>query len=175
MRATFLLTATLAAAIAGMAFAGCGNAVDNGMGGTMQSALQGHIWVSEGADVAPLLAGAPFNNVKITATFNADGSYDVLGIDKDNKMVPYQGSYTTVPSAVTGIITIKLMQSLPQSAVAEGMYQIDTTSTPPRMQYEVVQTQPTNGLQPPTADKGFGSTIYNGKPISTLVQKYSRQ
>ena len=43
------------------------------------------------------------------------------------------------------------------------------------MQYEVVQTQPTNGLQPPSADKGFGSTIYNGKPISTLIQKYSRQ
>ena len=94
---------------------------------------------------------------------------------KDNKMVPYQGSYTTAPSAVAGIITIKLMQSLPQSAVAEGMYQIDTTASPPRMQYEVVQTQPTNGLQPPSADKGFGSTIYNGKPISTLIQKYSRQ
>jgi hypothetical protein len=46
---------------------------------------------------------------------------------------------------------------------------------PERMQYEVVQTQPTNGLQPPTPDKGFGSTIYNGMQIATLIQKYSRQ
>ena len=64
---------------------------------------------------------------------------------------------------------------MPQSATAEGMLQIDTTVTPARMEYEVVQTQPTNGLTPPTPEGGFGSTIYNGKPISTLIQKYSKQ
>jgi hypothetical protein len=39
----------------------------------------------------------------------------------------------------------------------------------------VVQTQPTNGLAPPTADAGFGSTVFNGKQISTLIQKFNRQ
>ncbi|MDB4967392.1 MAG: hypothetical protein JWN44_3081 [Myxococcales bacterium] len=175
MRTTFLLSATLAAAVAGMMMAGCGNAVDMGPGGTMQSALQGHTWLSEGADVAPLLAGPPFNNVKITAAFNPDNSYDVVGTDKDNKVINYKGTYTTMESGVPGIVTIKLTQTLPTPTVADGMYQIDTSVTPPRLIYEVVQTQPTNGLQPPTADKGFGSTIYNGKPIATLIQKFSRQ
>ena len=55
------------------------------------------------------------------------------------------------------------------------MYKIDTSVTPARMQYAVVTKQPTNGLQPPSPDKGFGSTIYNGMQISTLIQKYSRQ
>ena len=41
MRTTFLLSATLAAALAGMALAGCGTAVEGGGGNTMQSALQG--------------------------------------------------------------------------------------------------------------------------------------
>jgi uncharacterized lipoprotein NlpE involved in copper resistance len=175
MRTTFLLSATLAAAIAGMALAGCGNAVDNGTGGNAESALQGHTWLSEGADLAPLLAGPPFNNVKITALFNADGSYHVVGTDKDNKVINYDGTYTVTESGVAGISNIKLTQSTPTPTVAEGMYQIDTNVMPPRMQYEVVQTQPTNGLQPPAADKGFGSTIYNGKPITTLIQKFSRQ
>jgi hypothetical protein len=39
----------------------------------------------------------------------------------------------------------------------------------------VVQTQPTNGLQPPTVTTGFGSTVYNGAKISTLIQKFTRQ
>ena len=30
-------------------------------------------------------------------------------------------------------------------------------------------------LTPPTPDKGFGSTVYNGMQIATLIQKYSRQ
>ena len=54
---------------------------------------------------------------------------------------------------------------MPSTALAEGMYQVDTTQTPARMQYEVVQTQPTNGLTPPTPSKGFGSTVYNGSQI----------
>ena len=80
-----------------------------------------------------------------------------------------------MPSTVGNIIQIRCSQVMPSTAHAEGMYQIDTSQTPARMQYEVVQTQPTNGLQPPTPDKGFGSTIYNGTQICTLIQKYSRQ
>jgi hypothetical protein len=174
MKTTLTLIIALAAAAAGMLLAGCGNAVDNGGGGNPMTQLHA-TWVSEGADVAPLLAGAPFNNVKITATFKADGTYDVIGIDSSNKSLNYTGTYVVTPSSVAGIMTIRLTQVMPQNAVAEGMYQIDTSVTPVRMQYEVVQTQPTNGLVPPTPEQGFGSTLYNGKPISTLIQKYSRQ
>ena len=174
MRTTLLLTLTLAAALAGMALAGCGTAVDTSVDAAPMSQLTG-TWLSQGADVAPLLAGPPFNNAKISATFKADGSYSVDSFDTSNKELLYAGTFVATPSTVAGVYTIKLTQVMPSSAVAEGMYQIDTTVTPAHMQYEVVQTQPTNGLQPPTADKGFGSTLYNGKQISTLIQKYTRQ
>ena len=174
MRTTIFLSITLAAAAAGMLLAGCGNAVETGGTGMQQQPIIGS-WVSQGGDVAPLLAGAPFNNVKITATFNNDGTYSVVSFDTSNKEIDYAGTYQIMPSSVGNIIQIRCSQVMPSTAQAEGMYQIDTTQTPQRMQYEVVQTQPTNGLQPPTPDKGFGSTLYNGMQISTLIQKYSRQ
>ena len=174
MRTTLLLSITLAAAAAGMLLAGCGNAVEVGGPGTQHQPIIG-TWVSQGADVAPLLAGAPFNNTKITATFKDDGSYSVVSFDTSNKEIDYAGTYQIMPSTIGNIIQIRCSQVMPSTAQAEGMYQIDTTQMPVRMQYEVVQTQPTNGLQPPTPDKGFGSTLYNGKQISTLIQKYSRQ
>ena len=174
MRTTLFLSFTLAAAAAGMMLAGCGTAVDTTGTGPQQQPLYGS-WVSQGADVAPLLAGAPFNNTKITATFKDDGSYSVVSFDTSNKEIDYAGTYQIMPSTVSNIIQIRCSQVMPSTAQAEGMYQIDMSTTPARMQYEVVQTQPTNGLQPPSPDKGFGSTIYNGTQISTLIQKYSRQ
>lgn len=175
MRTTLLLTLTLVAGAAGMALAGCGNAVGTtGTGGMQQNPLIGS-WLSQGADVAPLLAGAPFNNVKVTATFNADGTYTVVSFDTSNKEIDYAGTYETMDSGINGIVQIRLTESSPTTAQVEGMYQIDTTQKPERMQYEAVQTQPTNGLTPPTPDKGFGSSLFNGKQISTLIQKYSKQ
>jgi hypothetical protein len=174
MRTTIFLSITLAAAIAGMLLAGCGNAVEVNGTGTQQQPVIG-TWLSQGADIAPLLAAAPFNNVKITATFKDDGTYTVVGIDSSNKEIDYAGTYQIMPSNVNNIVEIRLSQVMPSTAQAEGMYQVDTSQMPNRMQYEVVQTQPTNGLTPPTPDKGFGSTVYNGMQISTLIQKFSRQ
>lgn len=174
MRTTLFLSITLAAAAAGMILAGCGTAMEGTGTGTQQQPIIG-TWLSQGADVAPLLAGAPFNNTKITATFKDDGSYTVVSFDTSNKEIDYAGTYQIMPSTVGNIIQIRCSQVAPSTAQAEGMYQIDTSLTPARMQYEVVQTQPTNGLQPPSPDKGFGSTIYNGAQISTLIQKYTRQ
>ena len=155
--------------------AGCGTAVDTTGGGTQQQAAIVGSWLSAGADVAPLLAGAPFNNTKITATFNNDGTYTVVSFDTSNKELDYAGTYQIMDSGVANITQIRCSQVMPSTALAEGMYQVDATQTPARMQYEVVQTQPTNGLTPPTPSKGFGSTVYNGSQISTLIQKYSRQ
>jgi len=174
MRTTLFLSISLAAAVAGMMLAGCGTAVAVGGNGTQQQPIIG-TWLSQGADVAPLLAGAPFNNAKITATFKDDATYTVVSIDTSNKELDYSGTYQIMPSAVSNIIEIRLSEVTPSTAEVEGMYQIDTSQTPERMQYEAVQTQPTNGLQPPSPDKGFGSTVYNGMQISTLIQKYSRQ
>jgi len=174
MRTTIALSLTLAAAVAGMMLAGCGNAVEVNGTGMQQQPIIG-TWLSQGADIAPLLAGSPFNNAKITATFKDDGTYSVVSIDTSNKELDYSGTYQIMPSTSGNIVQIRLAEVTPSTAEVEGMYQIDTTQTPARMQYEVVQTQPTNGLQPPSPDKGFGSTVYNGMQISTLIQKYSRQ
>ncbi|HEY2743391.1 MAG TPA: hypothetical protein VGL86_02155, partial [Polyangia bacterium] len=116
----------------------------------------------------------PFNDAKITATFNNDGTYSVVSIDTSNKEIDYSGTYQIMNSGVGTIWQIRCSQITPSTAQAEGMYQVDATQSPARMQYEVVQTQPTNGLTPPEPDKGFGSTIYNGDQIATLIQKYSR-
>lgn len=173
---TTLLYVTLAAALAGMAFAavGCGTAVETMPMMTPQQQLTG-TWLSQGADVAPLLAGPPFNNTSIKATFNSDGTYTVVSVDTSNKTINYAGTYVLMPTSVQGLVSITANQSMPSNAVAQGIYQIDTSVMPAHMQYEVVQTQPTNGLTPPSPEKGFGSTIYNGKQISTLIQKYTRQ
>lgn len=176
MRTTYLWGAVLGASIIGMAVAacGCGQAVGTGGSGTTQNAIVG-TWVSSGADVAPLLAAKPFNYVSITATFNADGSYHVVGVDSSNKETDFDGTYMLSASGVAGIENIDLSQSAPTAVQSEGILSVDTTVTPNRMKYEVVQTQPTNGLTPPTAQAGFGSTVFNGKQIATLVQNYSRQ
>jgi hypothetical protein len=175
MKTTWFWTVVLAGSIAGMLLAGCGQAVDTGgTGGMMQDPLVGN-WLSQGADVAPLLAGAPFNYTQITADFHADGTYAVVGLDASAKETDFTGTWQAQASSVSGIFSIDLSQTTPSVVQSEGIYRIDTTVTPNRMTYEVVQTQPTNGLAPPTAEAGFGSTVFNGKQIATLIQNYSRQ
>ncbi len=149
---------------------GCGTASGPDNTQQQQQPIVGD-WLSSGADVAPLLAGAPFNWVKITANFDPSGSYTVLGTDKDGKQTTFAGTYVATESDVAGIWNITVNQSAPATTTAVGIYQIAGT----QMKYEVVQTQPTNGLSPPTAKAGFGSTIYNGKAIATLIQTFVRQ
>jgi hypothetical protein len=149
---------------------GCGEATGPVGGNTQKQAIVGD-WLSEGANVAPLLAGAPFNWTKITATFDSDGSYTVLGTDKADKQTTFAGTWIADPTDIGGIYDITINQATPATTTAEGIFQVSGTS----MKYEVVQTQPTNGLLPPSAKEGFGSTIYNGKKIDTLIQTFVRQ
>jgi hypothetical protein len=169
-----MLTTILLGSACAMALCGCGEATGTVGGGAMTNPLVGS-WISQGNDVAVLLAAKPLNYTKITATFNDDGSYTVDGIDTSNKDTTFTGTYTATPSSVNGIINITVTQVQPANTLAQGIYSIDTSVSPARMTYEVVQTQPTNGLTPPTADKGFGSTVFNGAMISTLIQKFNRQ
>jgi hypothetical protein len=152
----------------------CGTASTGGGTNTMSSPLVGS-WLSAGSDVAPLLAGAPFKWTKITADFKADQSYVVTGLDADGKTTVFTGTYMDAPTEVPQIWSIAVTQSAPASTLADGIYQIDASAKPARMRYEVVQTQPTNGLQPPTPQAGFGSTVYNGMKISSLIQNFVRQ
>lgn len=129
-------------------------------------------WESKGADVAPLLAGNPFNYTQITAKF-MESSYVVTAVDKDMKSTSFTGTWQAAKSSVMGIWDITLNQSMPSAVVSKGIYQIDVNAMPNRMTYEVVQVQPDIMVTPPTAMGGFGST-QGGKLGMSLVQKYSR-
>jgi hypothetical protein len=152
--------------------AACGTATDGTNNNQQSSPLVGS-WLSSGGDVAPLLAKAPFNYVRITAQFNDDNTYVVTGTDKDNKLTTFTGTYSDTQSDQSTIYSITVHQSQPASTTAVGIYSIDSSSG--KLRYEVVQTQPTNGLQPPTAAAGFGSTVYNGMKIDTLIQNFIKQ
>jgi hypothetical protein len=130
-------------------------------------------WVSEGADVAPLLVSL-FKIVKISATFNTNGSYTVTQEDSTGATLDLTGTFTVEKSNVVGINDITLDQTTPSVLTATGIYQITASATPFTMMYEVVQTTPDIGAIPPTAEAGFGST--NGGALGTWnIQKYVRQ
>lgn len=141
------------------------------------------VWVSEGANVAPGLAMAPFNVAKITATFNANKSYTVVQIDKEGAPLTLSGTYTITEStntdanATTGtqgakIYTIVANQSSPSAVTATGIYAISGN----KMTYEVIQTTPPiAGVNAPTAAGGFGSTTINDTKFAIYIQKYVKQ
>lgn len=113
-------------------------------------------WISEGENVAPLLLA--FDIVKITAEFKEDGSYHVESFDSEDVMTVFSGVYTMEESAVADIWNITLVQSAPTSVTSQGIFQIIETDNGREMKYEVVQTEPSLGFSPPTAEGGFGST-----------------
>lgn len=140
-------------------------------------------WVSEGTNLAPGLAVAPFNVIKIVATFNANKSYTVVQTDNANVTTTLSGTYTntettnTDASTTTGtlgakIYTIVANQSTPAAVTATGIYAISAN----KMTYEVIQTTPAlTGVTAPTAAEGFGSTKIAGTKYNIYIQKYVKQ
>ncbi len=128
-------------------------------------------WVSEGANVAPLLVSL-FKVTKITAEFQSNGSYTVTQEDSTGATLGLAGTFTLAKSGVGSIYTITLTQTSPTAITAEGIFEINSGVTPFTMQYEVVQTNPPAGVAP-TPTGGFGST--NGGALGTInVQNYVR-
>jgi len=121
-----------------------------------------------------LLAGPPFNVLKITATFNTNGSYTVVQVDTSGASIYLTGIFTIQKNSVVAVYNIVLDQANPSVLTATGIFQIDGNVTPFNMQYEVVQTTPGIGVEPPKPAGGFGST--GGGAFGTLnIQKYIRQ
>ncbi len=88
-------------------------------------------WVSEGANVAPLLVN--FLSIKkIEAEFKADNSYVVNSYTTENVKVTFTGVYTQTKSGVGNIWTITLIQSTPTSVTSEGIFEITVTAGQPR-------------------------------------------
>lgn len=127
-------------------------------------------WVSEGANVAPLLSQY-FSITRITAEFNVNGTYLVKSYTADNVETIYTGVFTQTESGVSDIWNIELVQSQPSAVTSQGIFQITTTAASARaMTYEVVQTNPALGTAP-TAAAGFGSTSAGALGQSN-VQKF---
>lgn len=137
------------------------------------------VWTSEGANVAPLLYGPPFNVRKIVATFKADGSYIVVQTDSSQTSLTLTGIYTAAAGGAASpkdkIRTITVNQGTPTSITAEGIYEVTVAGDGSvTMQYEIAQTEPPlAGVTKPTPEGGFGSTA--GGAFGTInVQKYVR-
>ena len=122
-------------------------------------------WLSQGADLSELLANEPFNYVRVDAMFEANGDYSVIGEDADGETYPLSGTWTTV-AGTPGTIT--LTQTEPYDATAFGIWQVDGSV----LTYEVVQTAPDYGFQPPSAGAGFGSSTGPGLSPGVNVQTY---
>jgi hypothetical protein len=130
--------------------------------------LQG-VWLSEGENIAPLLVDLT-GAMSITATFG-DNTFTVVTIDDQGQEVQQVGVYVATPSEVGEIYDIVLEQTMPSVITVEGIYEVDNSTDPPTLRYEVVQTEPGVGAVPPTAEGGFGSTSFG----ADLTQIYVRQ
>lgn len=126
-------------------------------------------WLSEGDNVADLLASAPYYIVRVEATFNTDGSYLVSAQNQDGASADFTGTYTVSTATLPGTIT--LSQANPSTATAEGIWEVDGDT----LMYEVVQTSPSIGATPPTPEGGFGSTQASGVAEGANVQLFTRQ
>lgn len=165
-------------ATGGTGTGGGGDLATAGGGGDMAGVAAVSIvgsWLSTGANLAPGFTKPPFNVTSIAGVFNADLTYSVTSTDNTGKTSTSAGTWSATPSKVAGIFDFTQAQTQPSSATAQGIYQLDASATPPVLTLEGVQTQPSLGATPPTAEGGFGSTMVNGMKTSDWIQKYVRQ
>lgn len=140
------------------------------------------VWLSEGLNVPYGLRIAPFKVKKITATFNDNKSYTVVQVDSANVQTTFTGTYATTVSVKTDTASASLTkgavinnivasQATPTVVTATGIFAISSTN----MSYEVIQTSPSLGVNPPTPDAGFGSTSVGTTKYPIYIQKYVKQ
>ncbi|MEQ1567543.1 MAG: hypothetical protein ABMA64_18015 [Myxococcota bacterium] len=123
-------------------------------------------WVSEGSDIAALLADPPFSYVRVDAVFGSDGSYSVDSITRDDLVIELSGTWSSDGSTTPAAIA--LHQTEPYEALASGIWQVEGGE----LTYEVVQTTPDYGYVPPTPAGGFGSTAGPGVEPGVNVQTF---
>ncbi|MCB9675748.1 MAG: hypothetical protein H6737_11560 [Alphaproteobacteria bacterium] len=119
-------------------------------------------WVSEGADVAPLLAANDV--VRVDASFMDDGTYVVTSTDSQGAEIDFSGTFTL--DETTSPAGIVLEQTSPYGATARGIWEYDGSM----MRYEVVQDG--LGFTAPSSDSGFGSTSGPGLEAGWNIQTF---
>lgn len=158
--------------IAGVSMFGyaCGDSSTGDNGGEVE-AIVGD-WVSEGATNVALGLQQLTKTSRIDATFEENGSYNVVSVDSAGAEVTFTGTYTLGEETASGIRSITLNQGTPSSVTSAGIFQIDGTT----MTYEVIQTEPSVGAEAPTVEGGFGSTTIGGTATGIYwVQTFEKQ
>lgn len=139
-------------------------------------------WLMEGANVPYGLKVAPFKVVRIRATFNDNKSYTVIQTDSSNTQTTFAGTYANTASTYTDTASASLTktatinnivanQSSPTVVTSTGIYAISGVN----MTYEIIQTSPALGVNPPTPAGGFGSTSVGATKYPIYIQKYVKQ
>jgi hypothetical protein len=141
----------------------CAAGTDTGNNNNQQNDATGGLvgtWVSSSQDVAPLLRTLLAVD-SIVANFNAQGGYSVTSYSTRNGQASFVGTYTVVRSTKDTLgapmYTIDLRQATPSVVRSQGIYHVQTSVSPTRMLYEVVQTETPAGIAP-TVVGGFGSS-----------------
>lgn len=128
-------------------------------------------WYSAGTDIAPLLAYLQIDS--IYAKFNSDNTYLVESF-VDGAKTTMTGTFVQTKQTTGTIWAITLNQSTPNTLTSVGIFEVNTTTSPFSMQYEVAQTEPViTGVTPPTVAAGFGSTS-GGAYGQMNIQKYKK-
>lgn len=124
-------------------------------------------WVSQGTDLAPLFRNAFFDNQRIDADFDADGSYEVLVTLNDGSSVTLTGTYVTDTS--TDPHSISVEQTAPEAQSSRGIYAVSGST----LTYELASESA--GCTPPTPATGFGSSSCPNLSPGDLTQTYRAQ
>ncbi len=123
-------------------------------------------WLSAGDDVAPLLAGAPFNIDSVRVEFDEDLTI-TLEQHADGDWTTFAGTYVATESDTGTIHSIAIEYT---AFSQEGIVEI-TEGTTDVLKLEAVQTIPDYGFTVPTPEAGFGADpIY----LELNIQMYVR-
>lgn len=138
-------------------------------GGVCTACREGAQGTWKSYPVAPILSTFADS---IIAVFNTNSTYEVAQWKAGSKTT-LTGTYVQTKSGTGNIYTIKLNQSTPTVITAEGIFEVAADDA--SMKYEVTQTSPALGANPPTAAGGFGSSSYNGVALGVAnIQNYVR-
>lgn len=124
------------------------------------------LWVSEGADVAPLLVTL-FNYDRVVVALNENGTVSLTTRVAGAAESTIQGTYAVTRSESGNIHSIELIYAAFSQA---GIIEV-TPGNPDTFRLEVVQTVPDIAATVPTPAAGFGANSALGE---TNIQKYSR-
>lgn len=126
-------------------------------------------WLSEGENVAPILAS--FNIERVQVTFDDDGTVALSQTVTGTAPTSNSGVYTVTEAATGDVHAIAINYTGTPAFEQEGIFEVISAS-PDTLRLEVVQTVPDIGATPRTPADGFGSDQTLG---NLNIQIYIRQ